>query len=88
VWDNKKSWDSKIKYAQWTDRITNKDSTGKILFELVYGMDVTLLVHLKILIYKLVLEFSFDQYAMQNIICQLIEFDKNRRCASEHLEKS
>jgi transposase InsO family protein len=48
VGDNKKSWDSKIKYALWDDRITKKDSTGKSPFELVYGMEVTLPVHLKI----------------------------------------
>jgi transposase InsO family protein len=30
VGDNKKSWDSKIKYALWEDRITKKDSIGKI----------------------------------------------------------
>jgi len=29
VGENKKSWDSKIKYALWEDRITKKDSTGK-----------------------------------------------------------
>jgi hypothetical protein len=43
VGDNKKSWDSKIKYALWDDRITKKDSTRKSPFELVYGMEVTLL---------------------------------------------
>ena len=32
VGDNKKSWDSKIKFALWVDQITNKSSTGKILF--------------------------------------------------------
>jgi hypothetical protein len=52
VGDNKKSWDSKIKYALWDDRITKKDSTRKIPFELVYRMDVTFPVHLKILVYK------------------------------------
>jgi hypothetical protein len=35
--DNKKSWDNKIKYALWDDRITKKDSTRKSPFELVYG---------------------------------------------------
>jgi transposase InsO family protein len=52
VGDNKKSWDSKIKYALWVDRITKKYSIGKSPFELVYGMEVTLPVHLKIPIYR------------------------------------
>ena len=42
VGDNKRSWDSKIKYALWADRITKKKATGKSPFELVYGLDVTL----------------------------------------------
>jgi hypothetical protein len=45
--DNKKSWDSKIKYAMWADRITKKRATLKSPFELVYGLDVTLPVHRK-----------------------------------------
>jgi hypothetical protein len=53
VGENMKSWDSKIKYALWADRITKKASTGKSPFELVYGLDVKLLVHLKIPTYGL-----------------------------------
>lgn len=53
VGNNKKSWDSKIKHALWVDRIMKKESTRKRPFELVYGMDVTLSFHLKILVYRL-----------------------------------
>jgi hypothetical protein len=42
VGDNKRSWDNKIKFALWADRITKKSATGKSPFELVYGLDVTL----------------------------------------------
>eukprot|EP00253_Pinus_taeda_P022815 PITA_22815 len=48
VGDNKRSWDSKIKYALWADRITKKKATSKSPFELVYGLDVTVPVHLKL----------------------------------------
>ena len=51
VGDNKKAWDSKIKLALWADRITKKSSTGRSPFKLVYGLDVTLPVHLKLLVY-------------------------------------
>ena len=37
IGNNKKSWDSKIKYALWVDRITKKSATRKNPFELVYG---------------------------------------------------
>eukprot|EP00253_Pinus_taeda_P027279 PITA_27279 len=53
VGDNKRSWDSKIKYALWADRITKKKATSKSPFELVYGLDVTLPVHLKLPAYQL-----------------------------------
>ena len=48
VGENKKSWDSKIKYVVWADRITTKTSTGRTPFELVYGIDEKLLVNLHI----------------------------------------
>ena len=79
VVDNKKSWDSKIKYALWEDRITKKRSTRKIIFELVYGLDVTLHIHLKLPVYHLLQNFSSDQEAIQNRINQLIELAENRR---------
>ena len=59
--DNKKAWDSKIKLALWIDRITKKNSTGRSPFELVYGLDVTLPVHLKLPVYQLLQTFSSDQ---------------------------
>ena len=79
VGDNKKAWDSKIKYALWADRITNKSSTGKSPFELVYGLDVTLPIHLKLPVYQLLQNFSSDQDAIQNRVNQLIELDENIR---------
>jgi hypothetical protein len=36
VGENKKTWDSKIKYALWADRITKKEATRKSYFELIY----------------------------------------------------
>jgi low affinity Fe/Cu permease len=81
VGDNKKSWDSKIKYALWADKITKKSATGKSPFELVYGLDVTLLVHLKLLVYQLLQGFSSDKDAVQNKIDQIIELDETKRKA-------
>jgi hypothetical protein len=46
VGDNKKSWDSKTKHALWEDHIMKKEATRKSPFELVYGMEVTLPIHL------------------------------------------
>jgi len=38
--DNKKNWDSKLKYALWADRVTIKKSTRNSPFKLVYGTEV------------------------------------------------
>jgi hypothetical protein len=38
--DNKKSWDSKLKFALWEDRVTTKRSIGTTPFQLVYGIEV------------------------------------------------
>ena len=53
VGENKKAWDSKIKYALLANMITKKTSTGKSPFELVYGLDVQLPVHLRLPIHGL-----------------------------------
>ena len=64
VGDNKKAWDSKIKFALWADRITKKSSSERIPFELVYGLDVTLPVHLKLPMYQRLQTFRSDQDAI------------------------
>ena len=48
VGNNKRSWDSKIKYALWANRITKKRATEKTPFELVYGLTVSLPVCLQL----------------------------------------
>jgi transposase InsO family protein len=60
VGENKKSWDSKIKYAVWADRITTKNSIGKTPFELVYGLEVKLLVNLQIPILRFSQQYTTD----------------------------
>ena len=37
--NNQKSWDSKLKFSLWTDRITDKISIGTSPFKLVYGTE-------------------------------------------------
>jgi len=83
---NKRNWDSKMKYALWADRITKKQATGKSPFELVYGMEVTLPIHLKIPVYQQ--HFTSDQEAVQARVNQLVELDENRRKAFVNLVQS
>jgi len=81
VGENKRSWDSKIKYALWADRITKKAATGKSPFDLVYGLDVRLPIHLKLPTYGLLQDFSTGNDAVQNRINQMIELDEHIRKA-------
>jgi transposase InsO family protein len=79
VGDNQRSWDKKIKFALWADRISKKSSTCKSPFELVYGLDATLHVHLKLPVYQFVQKYGLDEDFQQNRIDQLIELDEIRR---------
>ena len=46
LFQNKKTWDIKLKYALWEDRVTIKKSSGTLPFQLVYGIYATFLVQL------------------------------------------
>ena len=37
--DNKKAWDSRLKFSLWADRVTTKRSLGVSPFHLVYGFE-------------------------------------------------
>ena len=67
VGDNKRTWDSKIKYV-WADRITKKNSTGKSPFELVYGLTATLSVSMQIPIFRMLSEYGTEQAEMEQRI--------------------
>ena len=79
VGSNKNSWDSKIKYALWDDRITKKSATGKTPFELVYGSTVSFPIYLQLQVYQMLQEYGLEEYAMPNRINKLIELDEIRR---------
>ena len=64
VGENKRSWDSKIKHALWAAIITKKATRGKSPFELVYGLEARLPVHLRLPTYGLVQEFCIEQDAV------------------------
>eukprot|EP00253_Pinus_taeda_P032933 PITA_32933 len=50
--DNKKNWDSKLKYALWADRVTIKRSTGNSPFNLVYGTEAIFPIQLTLPVAK------------------------------------
>jgi hypothetical protein len=70
------------------DRITKKSSTGKSPFELVYGLDATLPVHLKLPVYQFVQKYGLDEDFQQSRIDQLVELDEIRRKALDQSIKN
>ena len=56
VQDKRHAWDSILKYALWADRCSVKRSTGLSPFELFYGREVIVPLHLTIPIRKILQE--------------------------------
>ena len=79
--NNKWTWDSKIKYALWADRITKKKSTRKSPFELVYGLTATSPVSMQIPIFRMISEYGIEGEEMEQRINQIIELDESRRAS-------
>ena len=44
--DNKKTWNAKLKFALWEDRVSTNKSIGTSPFQLVYGTDAIFLASL------------------------------------------
>ena len=44
--NNQKSWDYKLKFALWDDRVTDNRSIGTSPFKLVYGTEAIFLIQL------------------------------------------
>jgi hypothetical protein len=65
VGENKKAWDSKIKYSLWADQITTNTSTRKTPFELVYGLEYKLPMNLQIPILRFVQQYTTEEEAIQ-----------------------
>jgi hypothetical protein len=86
--DSEKNWDIKIKYALWEDHIMTKTSSGKILFELMYGMEARLFVSLQILVLHLMQHFIAGQEYLQGRIDQLVELDESRRHDFDQMERN
>ena len=54
----------------------------------MYGLDVTLPVHLRLPAYQLLQSFTFDKDAVQHRIDQIVELDESRRRAFENCCKN
>ena len=71
--DNKKSWDSKLKFALWVDRVTNKKSIGNSSFKLVYGADAVFPIQLILPVAKFLQEEQDEEDDMARRMSNLVE---------------
>jgi hypothetical protein len=71
--DNKKDWDSKLKFALWDDRVTTKRSLGISHFQLVYGIDAIFPTHISFLMEKFIHDYQGEPDDMVRRILQPVE---------------
>jgi hypothetical protein len=82
VGENKRAWDGYLKFAPWENHFTKKHATNKSSFKLVY--DVVLPVNLRLLVYKLLEEFTINHEALKAHIDLLEQLDEDQRIAYTH----
>ena len=71
--DNKKSWDSKLKFALWANRVTIKNSIGNSPFKLVYGANVVFPIQLILPMAKFLQEEQDEENDMVRRMNNLVE---------------
>jgi hypothetical protein len=71
--DNKKSWDSKLKFSLWVDRVTTKRSLGVSPFQLVYGTEAIFCFHVAFLVANFFQDCQEELDDMIRRIHQLVE---------------
>jgi transposase InsO family protein len=71
--DNKKAWDSKLKFSLWDDRVTTKRSLGMSPFHLLYGVEAIFPSHLALPMEKLFQDYQGEPDDMIRRIQQLVE---------------
>jgi len=76
--DNKKNWDSKLKYALWADRVTTKRSIENSPFKLVYGTKAIFPIQLSLPVAKFLQEEQNEEEDMAKRISDLAEVHEIR----------
>jgi len=69
---NKKRWHKKLVNALWVDRVSQKNSIGMSLFEIVYGVDTVFPTSLAVPVVKLLQEANSEEDHLQWRINQMI----------------
>ena len=70
---NQKSWDSKLKFDLWADRVTKKISIGTSPFKLVYGTEAIFPIQLILPVAKFFQEQEDEPNDMVRRMMDLVE---------------
>jgi hypothetical protein len=76
--ENKKNWDSKLKFSLWADKVTIKNSIGTSPFKLVYGIDAIFPVQLILPVARLFQEEKTKSNDMVIRMLDLVELYQAR----------
>jgi transposase InsO family protein len=76
--DNKRAWDSKLKFALWADRVTTKKSLGLSPFQLVYGIEAVFPTQLALPVASLHHDYEGEPNLMLRRIHQMVEVQQTR----------
>jgi len=71
--DNKRAWDSKLKFSLWADQVTTKKSLGISPFQLVYGKEVVFPTQLALSVEKFLQNLEGEPDNMVRRIHQMVE---------------
>ena len=83
--ENKKNWDSQLKFSLWENRITSKRATGKSPYELVYGRAAVFPVQLALPMARFMQENQEEPDDMIRRINQLVELEETRNQVDQRL---
>ena len=76
--ENKKGWDSKLKFALWADRVTTKKSISTSPFKLVYGVDAVFPTQLALPVAKFIQEADAEPNDLTRRMDNLVELQQSR----------
>jgi hypothetical protein len=76
--DNKRAWDSKLKFSLWADRVTTKKSLGLSPFQLVYGIEAVFPTQLALPVVDLLHDYEGEPNLILRRIHQIVEVQQIR----------
>ena len=87
LFENKRSWDTKLKFALWADRVTIKKSIGTSPFQLVYGIDVVFPVQLVTPVIKFMQEIKEEPDDIRRRMFQIVQLQQEREAIKDTAER-